>query len=227
MIVIVDDDPKAIEAVVSLLRKYKSNNNVQFTIESYTDEHEFLNIIDSKTFNLYILDIFLADTSGIDIAKRIRQKNIMSELIFTTTSIDFYRQAYQLHAIQYLEKPIDERLFFETLDRVMKADERFLTVQDGKKIIRIPADEILYCESDDHYKRIVTKEKSYFVRMTMKELMSQLGDSFFALSPSLLVNLKQVVELQSANILMADNRSIVLPSGKYTAVSKEILKYMF
>ena len=76
----------------------------------YTDARNFIMDIEEKevNFDLYLIDIYMDAINGIEVAKRIRGRDEDAVICFISSSDAFYRQAYDLYAIQYLLKPIQK-----------------------------------------------------------------------------------------------------------------------
>ena len=57
-------------------------------------------------YDLYLLDIFMKNSlNGLELAQALRAVDETAVLCFVSTSDDFYREAYDLYAVQYLIKP--------------------------------------------------------------------------------------------------------------------------
>lgn len=70
-------------------------------------------------FDLYLLDIYMDDsTGGIELAERIRSGDEEAVICFVSTSDAFYREAYDLYAVQYLLKPVQETDVKRLLERL-------------------------------------------------------------------------------------------------------------
>jgi two-component SAPR family response regulator len=65
----------------------------------------------------------MADKNGIDIGNQIRRAGCNNAIIYITTSDDFALDAYSVHAVRYLLKPISEHSFFEALDYALSYAE--------------------------------------------------------------------------------------------------------
>lgn len=63
----------------------------------------------NKQYDLYLLDIFMEESmNGIELAEKLRRMQEEALICFVSTSDDFYREAYDLYAVQYLIKPVGE-----------------------------------------------------------------------------------------------------------------------
>lgn len=88
--------------------------------------------------------------NGIDTARRLRQRQEETVLIFVTGIKEYVFDALDLYAFQYLLKPLDEKKFAEVLDRAVKEagrkkEKRGLFIK--AKNLTLELDDILYIES--------------------------------------------------------------------------------
>ncbi len=185
--------------------------------------------MEKKGYDIYLLDIYIDRMNGIEIAENIRKKDKEAHIVFMTSSNAFYKEAFRIHAVHYLEKPILEEDFFAAMDRAcQKEDIRFLTVKDGGRVCKVAIGDVLYVESEDHYKRIVTEDGTYMVRSTLKELMDELSEDFFyALGVKSIINLKKVLRITKDTLVMEDGKEFSVPRGTYRTLSELIIKHSF
>lgn len=72
-------------------------------------------------YDLYLLDIFMGESmNGIELAEKLRSRQEDAIFCFISTSDNFYREAYDLYAVQYLIKPVKEEEMRLLLDKVSK-----------------------------------------------------------------------------------------------------------
>lgn len=229
-IAICDDEKSSAAEAAELLEKYRSAHfRMEMSVDIYYSSLDILDAIEKKSYDIYLLDIYIDKMNGIEIAEAIRKKDENGQIIFMTSSNAFYKDAFRIHAVHYLEKPILEEEFFDAMDRVcMEEEERFLTVRESGEVSKVAIDDILYIESEDHYKRIVTADKSYFVRSTMQALIDEIDCEYFhALGMKTLINLKKVLRINKDLVVMEDGAQFGVPRGMYRAISELVLKYSF
>lgn len=72
-IVICDDEKIYVDKVYDIVKKYCENDE----ISCYENAEQLLNDIENSTYNndIYILDIEIDNVNGLDIAKKIREKD--------------------------------------------------------------------------------------------------------------------------------------------------------
>ncbi len=103
-----------------LLKHFLGGHNVSI----YSDTYSLLDDIDNNKvqFDLYLLDIFMEESmSGIELAGELRKIQEEAVICFVSSSNDFYREAYDLYAVQYLLKPVREADVRKLLDKVSKS----------------------------------------------------------------------------------------------------------
>ncbi len=115
-------------------------------IRLYFDPQRLLADVENRQmrFDLYLLDIFMDDSmGGIELAERIRARDEEAVICFVSTSDAFYRQAYDLYAVQYLLKPVQEADVRQLLERLVRRRGRVYSLwQDS--LYRQPGTHAVY-----------------------------------------------------------------------------------
>ena len=117
-IIICDDSIEDLLKIEKLLLKYKKfYPNTSFEVEKFSDASQlYNNIQNNQLADIYILDIIMSEKNGIDIGHQIRKSNNNNIIIYTTCSSDFALEAYEVCAVRYILKPINENKIFEALN---------------------------------------------------------------------------------------------------------------
>ena len=123
----------------------------------YSDVDSLLADVKNKKmqYDLYLLDIYMeGPVNGIELAKMLVREQEEAAICFISTSNDFYREAYDLYAVQYLLKPVREEDVKQLLERVSKNlvrnREKKLFFQSRGQTGSIPYSRILYISSREH-----------------------------------------------------------------------------
>ncbi len=184
-------------------------------------------------FDLYLLDIFIEDDmDGIELARRLREWDAQAVFCFVSTSDAFYREAYDLYAIQYLIKPVRQPQMQELLERVAqraaKEREQVLTFKQRGQAGRIPYREILYISSREHTLSIVCRNG---VVQECKGKLDELGKKldgriFFRCHQSFLVNLCQMDRMEG-NEFVADGHRIPVSRRYYSQAKLRYQEILF
>lgn len=190
---------------------------------------------EGKRFDLYLLDIFIENSiSGIDLAGRLRAGDEEAAICFVSSSDEFYREAYDLYAIQYLIKPVGGEELKKLLDKVEKKigrhHERMLSYSWRRATGTISYGKILYISSRGHAILIhCTDGRVQESNGKLNNLERQIcGDTFLRCHQSFIVNMQYVRELAGMDLTLADKGEKVPISRRYyTEVKERYLKSMF
>ena len=127
-ILIVDDVPKNIQLLGSILKEE------DYDLEFATSGKEALEWLDSKQFDLVLLDIMMPEMDGFEVCRRIKENQATREVsvIFLTAKADFQSiiQGFESGAVDYITKPYNRK---ELLVRV----RTHLTMQQQRKQLEL------------------------------------------------------------------------------------------
>ncbi len=211
--------------------KYLQSLLEGYDTKLYTAAAQLLTDTEEKNrFDLYILDIYLDRMNGIELAKKLRELDEKAVICFISSSDAFYREAYDLYAIQYLLKPVKPEALIELVKRV----ENLGTGKSGcslcfkwrGKMGSIPCDKILYVSSRVHKLTIYLADGTVQECIgKMDEMAHQTQESpLVRVHQSYLVNMDYVSSLNSGELTVADYRIPV--SRRYAADVKKRYREM-
>lgn len=238
-VVVCDDSMEDLEKIKELLIKYReTNKNVRLETEYFTDSADLYRQIQAKAHSdIYILDMIMSERTGIDIGTLIRSTDAHSVIIYITSSDDFAFEAYGVHAVRYLLKPVCEELFTEALDCAVsdisrKTTDAVYTVKTKDGLVSIPCSKIEYIENYSRTLNICLTDgkniQSIFIRRSFDEETRQIADnnSFLQVHKSFLINLYHVDKLAPGNIIMESGARIPVSKARSSDVKKEYLKFV-
>ncbi len=231
LLAICDDEKSSAAEAAELLGKYKkAHEGLEIRADIFHSSLDLLGAMEKNIYDIFLLDIYIDKINGIELADTIRKTNENAQIIFMTSSNAFYKDAFRINAVHYLEKPILEEDFFDAMDRVCVQEEEvnFLTFRESGEVHRVQVDDILYIESEDHYKRIVLTGDSFLIRSTLDMLIKDLDyPYFYCLGKKSIINLKRVLKITRELVVMEDGKEFTVPRGTYRNLSELVLKYTF
>lgn len=120
VIAIVDDDPSVREGLQSLIR------SVGWRAETFASAQEFLARAQAGVPSCLILDLQLPGLSGLDLQKRMAERELEVPIVFLTGhgNIPASVQAIKGGAVEFLTKPVDERELFQAIQEAIERDRR-------------------------------------------------------------------------------------------------------
>lgn len=237
-IAICDDNIEDLLIMEKLLLKYAAYYpSINFQTEKFSDASALLQKIQKREMaDIYILDIIMSQISGIDLGSQIRKAGSKSTIIYVTSSDDFALDAYDIHAIRYLLKPIYENTFFEALDFAvsytgMKECSSYL-VKTKNGLLSVPYSKIEYIENSSRKLEIhlTNKEQitSIYIRTSFDEEIKELADNrnFLRVHKSFLINLNYVAQLGRNIITMESGGTIPISRSSALDAKKEYLSFI-
>ena len=115
-ILICDDLPEARATLHRYLRSYEESHDVELDLETAADGAELLSMWRPGRWDLIFLDIFMPLIDGVEAARRLRKVDDKCEIVFATTSRQHGMEGYELHAMDYLTKPIAQQDVDDVMD---------------------------------------------------------------------------------------------------------------
>lgn len=249
-VVVVDDEALARLNLRSLIGK----DSALELIAECKNGYEAVSAINEQAPDLVFLDIQMPEINGFQVLERIDLSQ-PPVIIFVTAYDQYAIKAFEVNALDYLLKPVEEARFQKSVrqakDLLKNRNLGFLTerlisllqtsnrdvntarylerivIKSTGKVMFLPVAEIDWIEADDYYVKIHTPERSHLVRQSLNDLEKNLNPKEFQrIHRSIIVNLSRIKEIQSD----FQNKSVViLKNGKrlkMTRPRQEIIEKM-
>lgn len=225
-IAICDDDHAAIRLISSIVNAWAAAREITIQINTFPSAEAFLfRYADRKDYDILLLDIEMGNVNGVSLAKEVRKNDREVQIIFITGFSDYIADGYDVEALQYLMKPLDQAKLFTTLDRAVEKLKKntaalFFDLPDG--MVRIPLYEIRYIEVRANYVTI-HGNTDISVKNTLSAMESKLDNNFFRIGRSFLVNLKFIRRVTKTEVILSDGTTIPLARGYYEPLNRAII----
>lgn len=225
---ICEDNPADIAYLSDILKKWAADTGNPLSIESYPSAEAFLFQYDeNKAYDILFLDIEMGNISGMELAKKIREKNHTVQIIFITGYMEYIAEGYDVDALHYLLKPVTAIKLHSVLEKALQRlrhKEKALCLSIQSSMVRIPLHEIHYMEVRKNYVTIYAAEE-YTVKKTLHELEQELNESFFRTGRSFIVNLCFVKKITKTQVFLKDNTAVPLSRNLYEEINRAIIRY--
>ncbi|MCI8407755.1 MAG: response regulator transcription factor [Lachnospiraceae bacterium] len=234
-IAIVDDLNKDIEIISNYLNTYFSKHCMNMPISIYTFQsgEELLYDFKRDAFDFIFIDYYMNGMSGLDTTFAIRKLDPLVSIIFTTASRDYAVDSYKIRASGYLVKPITYEDFSETLsliDLKKIREQHFIQIKSGYELIKIPLNDIIYCDISGHYVQIHTTNLGIpRSRMTFQTLTNMLSPypEFLLCYRGCIINMNNIDHTDDLTFIMNNKERIPLPKNQQNEILKAYSEFLF
>lgn len=237
-IAICDDDGLDLSLILQSVDFWiKQHKETDFKITKFFQSDELIKAINKgKHFDLYLLDIMMPETNGIDLGRSIRKKYCDTPIIYITSYPEFALEAYGIHALRYIIKPINTKELWSALDLALlfycNKPANTVLIKGIDSLNNVVIDDIMYIENNvrntvytlNNHKQIISVRRSGSFEDGLGPLLHvpyiiQTHKSFF-------INLKYVNTLHSNTIIMDDNKKIPISRKHLFAVRDKYLSFI-
>jgi len=199
-VLIVDDEAPARRRLRELLEDC-SGALPLMVIGEAASGREALDLLGGAAADLVLSDIRMPDMDGIELARHLLKLTQPPVLIFTTAYHEHAIAAFEVHAIDYLVKPVRVQRLLAALhkvprlrplsdarlDRLPVAARRFLSVTERSRVVLVPIEEVIYLKAELKYITIRTAEREYLLEESLTKLEDEFGGRFVRVHRNCLV----------------------------------------
>ena len=225
-VAVCDDSDADRRYIMNMVRSWASAAGHEVQIDGFPSAESFLfRYAGESDYDILLLDIEMGTMDGVTMAKELRKSNDTVQIIFITGYSDYISEGYEVAALHYLMKPVNEEKLCLVLDRAaekLAKNERILNFEVSGEMVRVPIYQIRYADVLGNYVT-VHAQTDVTVKMTLGELEKQLDERFYRVGRSALVNLTQISRVTRAEIRLNDGTAIPLPRGAYEGVNRAII----
>ena len=228
-IAICDDEKHMSDHIRAMASDFFRKKNREIQLRTFLSGEELLNY--DGQIDILFLDIQMNGMDGLETARKLRAGKFRGFLIFITVLKEMVFQSFEVQAYDYLVKPVDEKQFRKTMERLyasmQNTSEDSLLVQQGYERRIVPKDEIVFCEVIDRkiYLNLASGEVvDYYERI--ENLETKLGSHFFRCHRSYLINLKHLKGYKNGTACMDNGKEIPVSRLRSKEFSGVVLQYM-
>jgi len=199
-VLLIDDEQPALDELSYLLGLDQRVGEVHAT-DSVT---EALRVLHDREFDAVFLDIQMPGLNGLELAQVLGRFSTPPPIVFVTAHEEHAIDAFDLHAVDYVLKPVRAERLAEAVRRIVEgssrpaATEEQVAVERGGVTRFIRRSDITHVEAQGDYTRIHTEGGSHLLRTPLSTLEEQWGPAgFVRIHRSLLINLRHVSEART------------------------------
>jgi two-component system LytT family response regulator len=205
---IIDDERLARKELAGLLEKFPAIE----VIGECSNFEEAKSAIESEQPDLIFLDIQMPGKNGFELLEELES---VPKVIFVTAYDEYALKAFQVNALDYLLKPVEEERLAEAVQKVLaEEDERDSEVaapfpqgrlgqedqiflKDGEKCWFVSLRDIKMFESEGNYVRVYFNNFKPLILKSLNNLEERLDHTFFRTNRKFIVNLRWVQNVEN------------------------------
>ncbi|RQO30755.1 DNA-binding response regulator [Taibaiella sp. KBW10] len=227
---LIDDEPLARSILKEMLQEIEGIE----VVGECSNGFEGVKSIQALQPDIVFLDVQMPKINGFEMLELLDEK---PNVIFITAFDEYAVQAFEVNAIDYLLKPIEQSRLVKAITKLknnshpVKAGDpeteksiflpeqmQRIVVKDNGEIKIIPLPQILYLEAADDYVKVQTQDKYYLKYQTMTKFEQQLPPAqFVRVHRSYFVNVSYINKIE---LLEKEQYCILLKDGQKIPVSK-------
>lgn len=194
--------------------------------------------LETGSADIVLLDVQMPVESGLDFALEVSRLESPPLIVFVTAHRGHALEAFDVHALDYIVKPVDERRLRQALDRAGKlVDQRAayaralrgfvdptpgywteLAVRSVGRIDRVNLADVLWIESAGNYVELHLSQRTFLHRSPLSELERYLDPAqFLRIHRRILVRSSQ---MQAMRQLQEGSHELTLAGGAQLPVSE-------
>lgn len=233
---ICDDDPKDAARVRALAEGFvRKHPEFPLSVETFFSSGDLLERLEEKgSFDVCLLDILMPHVGGLELARTIRTRHEMTEIIFLTASREYALDAFDVAACGYLVKPVEEEKFDRTVlaaaQRLARPENPSLLLKVKGCLRRIPFHDLVAVESFNHDRVCTLTDGSKAVTNdTLVSLMERLSSDprFFSPHRAYIINLEHIAALSPDSVLLSNGQQVPVSRANLPALKQAYIKYLF
>lgn len=220
-IAICDDDLVFASKIESLLYEISEVNVMDIDIEVYSDGIELWeDILNGEVYNLFYLDIEMVQLNGIDVAKKIREKDTSAIIIYISSYENYLIELFEVEPFRFIKKPVDKKIFvqyfYKAYERIIHENVYF-DYKFNKVQYKVLTKDIMYFESSGRLINVVDKigMGKFYGKLNQVEKELKSGQTpFLRIHQSYLVNYRFIREISFSKVVLMDGTELQISEDR-------------
>lgn len=228
-IAILDDEEIFVKLIQKKVLEVLGHLHIESKIYTFTDSVEMLHESTRHHFDLLFLDIDMPNITGLDVARKLRMKNIETDVIFVTNKDELVYDTSQYGPFRFIRKSRFDSEIEEALQNFVKKVKHekvsiFLSTENGKKPVKVL--DIMYIEVQSHKLTVHTSDRMISANGNLNELEAKIRQyGFIRIHKSYLVNYRAISFIHQKEIVIDDGISLPLSRRKFEYTQNELMRF--
>lgn len=229
-IAVIEDEKVHRDLLISYLERWSGEQGGEDEIEPFeTAESFWFAYEEDRCFDLLFVDIQMPGMDGVELAKRIRERDRDVVIVFTTGITDYLEEGYEVEALHYLIKPLNEEKVRLCLEKARNRRQtvNYLALHTEGETLKVSEESVNYAEARGHGCIVgLAGAGELAVKESLSELESLLGDrGFVKCHRSYLCRIGNIHHIGKEEIIFDDGQCIPVSRRLYNDVNKKFIEY--
>jgi two-component system response regulator AlgR len=201
-ILVVDDEAPARERLRTLLSDI-AVECPHVLVGEAIDGPSALEAVASMAPDLVLLDVQMPGMNGLELAAQLRKVQPAVAVIFISAHDEFALKAFEVHALDYLQKPVRSARLAEAIQRVgilLRPSEiesgdataqgprrKHFPVQERGRLLLVPVADVIYLKAELKYLTVRTASAEHLIEESLQSVEEEFGDVFVRVHRNALV----------------------------------------
>ena len=230
-IAICDDNTQMCSQLEDIILQYRETTLKQIEVcVFYSGESLFNFFADGEYFDLVFLDIELSTLNGVAVGEKIRSElgNETTQIVYISGKDSYAMALFETRPLNFLLKPIEPYQVIKEIEKVIKISAKcndFFEVKNGRSIIKLPLNQIMYFESNGRKICLTATDQKYDFYGKLSDIKEQLSNSdFISIHKSYFVNYLYISQYHYNYVVMSNKVSLHISQSHRNKVRDIVLK---
>jgi two-component system response regulator AlgR len=222
-ILIVDDEAPARARLATLLGDIAVECPHELVGEA-AQAQQALDSIATLAPDIVLLDVQMPGMSGIELAAHLAQAGQPGPAVIFITAFDEYAlKAFEVHALDYLLKPVRASRLADAIRRVsglqqkqklnevantLQSPRKNFSIQERGRLLLVPVAHVLYLKAEAKYVTLRTREREYLLEGSLSALEQEFAAQFIRVHRNALVAREAIIGVErGAQLVDADSET--------------------
>lgn len=225
---ICDDEDVICDMLRQQVSSHMDDLKKPYEIKCYTNAAQLMQ--SPLHYDILLLDIQMPELDGLTFAKKLRENEMDCALIFITALEEHVFDAFEVEAIDYICKPIDDKRLKKALERALKkaeaSDDKYLLIKTMNWCKSIKISSIYYCEIINRKIYLHTQNSVIDYYCKIEDVEKQLDYRFVRSHRSYLVNLDYLIEYANGQITLENGALVPVSRLRHQELMEAMMQYM-
>ena len=186
-IIIADDEPPARRRLFDLLDELQPA--FPHTVVAEVDNGRAALEAANHGADILLLDINMPEMDGLETARHLLKMENAPRVIFITAYDQHALEAFEVHAVDYLLKPVRRERLLAALERAKPLESaavdalprgarRFFSVNERGRLLLVPTEEVIYFRAELKYITVMTANREYLIEDSLTHIDEEFGGRY-------------------------------------------------